>query len=562
MLGCKLRSCLASKTTRTFSTVNHFSNTKGIKDTLADNLSITNLTNKQYFQRVLGEKLISYSFPLLIFAGFITYVSGTAGADQQQAPGILKMLSRKDFLKIENLNDKLDSYSYSFKKAEFGPVAAAMSSIDKKNKVTQSLGPERVNAIGSEAVSKFSSTSLLAREYTREKQRLEEEKKSLMNEMLLLSVDYPDDVIFADMPEPNYDNAIKKKTDVVNANANSGDENVSSDNNNTSRKHTSIKNIKHAPIKSKKESIDSSSSSSSSSPSLTSSGDVTQQEGVEVTEGQLLKIKVHRKLALNIQKQLNLDERYFAKVSEIVVKLGTKREMHANSPSLRKKSTNPPPVCVSVAKRNVFVLNFDGDMTASQNEKFKEEVTGVVENAQIDRGDCVVVKIKSGGGTVHGYGLAAAQLERIKAKGLRIVVCVDEIAASGGYMMASVADKIYASPFAILGSIGVVSMQPNLYERLKREGVKVDEITAGKYKRTLTFFKESNAADRAKVKTDVEDILVLFKDHIKNVRPSLDVDKVATGEGKFVYIPFLFFFPFLLLFIVNTFVYMYVNHMF
>merc|ERR1711871_630707 len=289
-------------------------------------------------------------------------------------------------------------------------------------------------------------------------------------------------------------------------------------------------NIKHAPIKSKKESIDSSSSSSSSSPPLTSSGDVTQQEGVEVTEGQLLKIKVHRKLALNVQKQLNLDERYFAKVSEIVVKLGTKREMHANSPSLRKKSTNPPPVCVSVAKRNVFVLNFDGDMTASQNEKFKEEVTGVIENAQIDRGDCVVVKIKSGGGTVHGYGLAAAQLERIKAKGLRIVVCVDEIAASGGYMMASVADKIYASPFAILGSIGVVSMQPNLYERLKREGVKVDEITAGKYKRTLTFFKESNAADRAKVKTDVEDILVLFKDHIKNVRPSLDVDKVATGE--------------------------------
>ena len=149
------------------------------------------------------------------------------------------------------------------------------------------------------------------------------------------------------------------------------------------------------------------------------------------------------------------------------------------------------------------------------------------------RGDCVVVKIKSGGGTVHGYGLAAAQLERIKAKGLRVIVCVDEVAASGGYMMASVADKIYASPFAILGSIGVVSMQPNLYERLKREGVKVDEITAGKYKRTLTFFKESNAADRAKVKTDVEDILVLFKSHIKKVRPSLDVDKVATGEGLY-----------------------------
>ena len=162
--------------------------------------------------------------------------------------------------------------------------------------------------------------------------------------------------------------------------------------------------------------------------------------------------------------------------------------------------------------------------------KFKEEITGIVSSACAQRGDCVVLKLKSPGGTVHGYGLAAAQIERLKSAGLSVVVCVDEVAASGGYMMASVADKIYASPFAILGSIGVVSTNPNLHDRLEREGIKVEEITAGKHKRTLTAFKKPSASDRAKVKSDVEDILILFKNHLKKVRPILNVDKVATGE--------------------------------
>ena len=507
--------------TSRFSTVSQFSNTKGIKDTLADNLSITNLTNTQYFQRVLGEKLISYSFPLLILAGILSYANGTAGTDQE-ASGILKMALRKDFLKIESLNEKLDSYSYSFKKAEFGPVVAALNNSENRNGVAKRLGPERVEAIGNDVISKFTPTSALAKAYSMEKRRLEEEKKGLMDEMLLLSVDFPDDIIVTTLPEPKYDGVLKDKSD-ASENENLDDDKSALDRNFASRKHTSIKNIKHVPMKSKKDTTDSS-AFSNLSPALNNSQ-------TEITKGQSLKIELHRKLALNTQKQLNLDEKYFAKISEIVAKFGAKQEKSGQRPPHKKGITNT--AFKNVAKKNVFVLNFDGDMTASQTEKLKEEITGVVENAHSDRGDCVVVKIKSGGGTVHGYGLAAAQLERIKAKGLRVIVCVDEVAASGGYMMASVADKIYASPFAILGSIGVVSMQPNLYERLKREGVKVDEITAGKYKRTLTFFKESNAADRAKVKTDVEDILVLFKSHIKKVRPSLDVDKVATGEGLY-----------------------------
>jgi ClpP class serine protease len=61
----------------------------------------------------------------------------------------------------------------------------------------------------------------------------------------------------------------------------------------------------------------------------------------------------------------------------------------------------------------------------------------------------------------------------VQARGLRLTVCVDEVAASGGYLMACVADHIVASPFAMMGSIGVISTMPNFYERLKREGVEV-----------------------------------------------------------------------------------------
>lgn len=141
-----------------------------------------------------------------------------------------------------------------------------------------------------------------------------------------------------------------------------------------------------------------------------------------------------------------------------------------------------------------------------------------------------MVVLNSSGGDVSSYGLGAAQLERIKAAGFQLTVCVDEVAASGGYLMACVADRIVASPFATLGSIGVIAMAPNVYERLKREGVQVDDITAGQYKRTLTPYKKFDQSDRAAVQKDVNNIHDIFKGFVKRHRPQVKIDQVATGQ--------------------------------
>jgi signal peptide peptidase SppA len=184
----------------------------------------------------------------------------------------------------------------------------------------------------------------------------------------------------------------------------------------------------------------------------------------------------------------------------------------------------------AVEKPKIFVLTFRGDVMASQLFRLREEITALEAIAKKERGDRVVIKLHSGGGTVTGYGLAANELKRIKDLGLPLDICVDEVAASGGYMMASVADRIIAAPFAVVGSVGVIATIPNFAERLQREGVAVEDITAGKYKRTLTPYKKTNEEDRRKMKEDVEVILRHFKSFLKSNRPKLDVDKVATGE--------------------------------
>ena len=184
-------------------------------------------------------------------------------------------------------------------------------------------------------------------------------------------------------------------------------------------------------------------------------------------------------------------------------------------------------------KRHVFVLKFNGDVTASQVGQLRQEVTAVLGAAHVARGDEVVLVLNTGGGTVTGYGLAAAQLVRLKETGLKLTISVEQVAASGGYMMACVADRLVASPFAVLGSIGVITEQPNVYERLKREGVSFSTVTAGKYKRTLTPTKKLEEADLAKTKQEIQEIFDLFKGFVATHRPQLDIDAVATGETWF-----------------------------
>ncbi len=179
----------------------------------------------------------------------------------------------------------------------------------------------------------------------------------------------------------------------------------------------------------------------------------------------------------------------------------------------------------------VFVLNFHGDIKASALENLRHEVTAVLELATPR--DEIIVKLESGGGMVHAYGLAAAQLTRIREAGVPLTVCVDKVAASGGYMMACIADRILAAPFAMLGSIGVVAQLPNFHRMLKKHEIDYEMLTAGEYKRTLTVFGENTDKDREKFQEDLESIHRLFKQFVTRYRPVLDIDVVATGEVWF-----------------------------
>jgi len=185
----------------------------------------------------------------------------------------------------------------------------------------------------------------------------------------------------------------------------------------------------------------------------------------------------------------------------------------------------------ATASKSLFVMKFPGDVTASQLNELREEVTAIIRN--VKPGDEALLILQSGGGTVTGYGLAAGQLVRLREKGVFLTIAVEQVAASGGYMMTCVADKIIASPFAVLGSIGVITEIPNAYERLKKEGIEFQTVTAGEFKRTLTPTKKINKEDFNKAKQDVEMILEQFSGFVAKNRPQLDIKSVATGETWF-----------------------------
>ena len=234
-------------------------------------------------------------------------------------------------------------------------------------------------------------------------------------------------------------------------------------------------------------------------------GRKSHQEGLEVESLN----KKYKKLAGVLRKAvLNKDER--------------KKEAKAEKQRDKAEAKQP-----SVKPRS-FVINFKGDLKASAVPSLREEVSAVLDVATKD--DDVILCLENHGGMVHEHGLAASQLARIREKGIPLIVCVDKVAASGGYLMACVATKIYAAPFAILGSIGVLAQIPNFNRMLDSHGVDFEQITAGKYKRTVTMFGKNTDEDRAKLKEELEDVHTLFKAAISQYRPDLDLDKVATGE--------------------------------
>jgi serine protease SohB len=185
-------------------------------------------------------------------------------------------------------------------------------------------------------------------------------------------------------------------------------------------------------------------------------------------------------------------------------------------------------ILLTSEKKRIFVLDFQGDWRASAVTALRKMVTAILQVATSQ--DTVLVRLESAGGLVSAYGLAASQLQRLKTQKIPVLVSVDKIAASGGYLMACVADKILAAPFAIIGSIGVVAQLPNFHRFLKKHEIDFELLTAGEHKRTLTVFGENNPKARQKMQSELEEIHNIFKTFVKQHRPQVAIDQIATGE--------------------------------
>ena len=222
----------------------------------------------------------------------------------------------------------------------------------------------------------------------------------------------------------------------------------------------------------------------------------------------------------------NLSKKYHDMATALKTAISSKKERKAvaKEEKSRAKEADKTPE----RKSRAFVIDFKGDLKASGLESLREEVSAILSVA--DTKDQVVVRLDNHGGIVHEHGLAASQLARIRDREIPLTVVVDRVAASGGYLMACVANRIYAAPFAILGSIGVLAQLPNFNRMLDAHGVDFEQVMAGEYKRNVTIFGKNTDEDRAKLKEELEDVHSLFKAAVTRYRPSLDISKVATGE--------------------------------
>lgn len=246
-----------------------------------------------------------------------------------------------------------------------------------------------------------------------------------------------------------------------------------------------------------------------------------------------IEIKKYNERLENMEEALSfsLMEPELRKQAEKEKKATEKKEKKAAKQAARKarkQRGSGETIIEEKVRPRLYVLDFDGDIRASQVGNLRREITAVLTAATPE--DEVMVRLESGGGMVTSYGLAASQLDRLRDRKIPLTICVDKVAASGGYMMACVADRLVAAPFAVLGSIGVVAQIPNFHRLLKEHNIDFEMLTAGKYKRTLTLFGENTDEGRQKFIEDIERIHAQFKQYVSERRPGLDIEQVATGE--------------------------------
>ncbi len=233
----------------------------------------------------------------------------------------------------------------------------------------------------------------------------------------------------------------------------------------------------------------------------------------------------------DIVKVTKLNDRYDAMRDAIGATLLSKKEKKQRRKDRKKEKKSEKKDGPDKDRNRVFVLDFDGDTSASEVESLRDEITAILTSAK--EGDNVFLRLESPGGQVHGYGLAASQLARFREQNIPLTVSVDKVAASGGYMMACVADHIIAAPFAIVGSIGVVAGLPNFHRLLKENNVDYELFTAGEYKRTVTMLGENTDKARQKMHEDLEELHDLFKDFVGTHRPGVKLEEVANGDTWF-----------------------------
>ena len=224
----------------------------------------------------------------------------------------------------------------------------------------------------------------------------------------------------------------------------------------------------------------------------------------------------------------NLNEKYESMANVLNTQLLPKKELKQLAKQKKADKKARKKQADSADKKRMFVVNFHGDIKATNVSSLREEITAILTTAK--KNDEVLVRLENTGGIVHEHGLAASQLQRVRDADIPITVAVDKVAASGGYMMACVAQKIIAAPFAVVGSIGVLAQLPNFNELLTKQGIAFEQEMAGEYKRSITMFGKNTDKERAKLREQVEETHGLFKDFVARYRPDLDMSIIATGE--------------------------------
>ena len=218
----------------------------------------------------------------------------------------------------------------------------------------------------------------------------------------------------------------------------------------------------------------------------------------------------------------------FANLKKLMLASTTSKKEFKQLQKQDKQSSKKESSKIQASDQRVFVINFVGNIKATAVKHLRKEITALLSIAT-DK-DEVVICLENSGGLVHEHGLAASQLQRIRQRGIPLTVAVDKVAASGGYMMACVADRIIAAPFSVLGSIGVIAQMPNFNKLLERHGIEYEQIKAGDLKRTITMFGKNTDQDRAHFTEQMQETHDLFKEFVAENRTELDMEQVATGE--------------------------------